>query len=352
MAFLGIDPAVLDHVKSMSDFQQLEQEFQMKKQLALGQLAASQATVAKALMPKQSNLDLLVAHRDSLSPDDPNRPIYDAAITKETTVANPFGTLLAGLDPATGETKYGTPQQAVAGGIVPIPKPERHTAGIDAVTGESRFGTDAEISNGRLLPPSAKAAVAKPLPPQALKMQNEGLDIIGTASSINADLGGIMKQIDDGKLDLGLTSNALNTAQNYLGMSDEKSRNFASFKSSMEQQRNASLRLNKGVQTDGDAQRAWNELFANINDTAQVKQRLGEIQRINERGADLQKLNVDNIRANYGAEPMDYSGYQNVPSALNGGTAPSGLPQGSKLVGTSGGKPVYELPDGRHAVGR
>ena len=138
------------------------------------------------------------------------------------------------------------------------------------------------------------------------------------------------------------------------GMSSSESRNFATFKSNMERLRNESLRLNTGVQTDGDAQRAWNELFQNITDTNLVKQRLQEIQRINKRGAELQKLKVDGIRANYGYEPLDVSPQMNQRPALGGGatgdfgTPPSGparvnsdaeynaLPSGATFVGPDG----------------
>jgi len=173
---------------------------------------------------------------------------------------------------------------------------------------------------------SSESGSPKPprLPVQAVKAQNEGLETIGALSGINADLSGVEKQIDSGQLKLGPVNNLVSKAKNFVGMSDETSRNFASFKSTLEKQRNDSLRLNKGVQTEGDAVRAWNELFQNINDPQLVKQRLGEIQKINSRGADLQKLNVDQIRANYGAEPLDYSNYQNRPAAIGGGQAQGG----------------------------
>lgn len=159
----------------------------------------------------------------------------------------------------------------------------------------------------------------KPLPAAALKMQQEGLDAIGTASSINADLDAVNKQIADGKLKFGPASNLINRGMNAAGMSSEESRNFASFQANMEKLRNDSLRLNKGVQTDGDAQRAWNELFSNINDTEVVKQRLAEIKRLNERAVDLRKLDIDNVRSNYGHDPLDTEKYTKVPTALNGG---------------------------------
>jgi len=170
-------------------------------------------------------------------------------------------------------------------------------------------------------------APPKPLPAAALKMQQEGLDAIGTAKSINADLDAINTQITDGKLDFGPVSNLYNKARNATGTSTEASRNFASFQANMEKLRNDSLRLNKGVQTDGDAQRAWNELFSNINDPKVVQQRLGEIRALNERAVQLRKLDIDNVRQNYGHEPLDTTGYEKQPAALNGGNkAPPAAP--------------------------
>ncbi len=128
-------------------------------------------------------------------------------------------------------------------------------------------------------------------------------------------------QIDAGKLKLGPVSNIASQARNMAGMSDEQSRNFQSFQSTLEKLRNDSLRLNKGVQTEGDAQRAWNELIKNINDPKVVKQRLGEIQKINARAANLRKMNIDSIRSNYGMEPMDTSGYEKQAPAVGGGAS-------------------------------
>ena len=157
------------------------------------------------------------------------------------------------------------------------------------------------------------------LPTSALKMQQDDLDAIGTASSINADLGALAQQIDSGKLKLGMVDNLTAKAKNFVGASDESSRNLATFQATLEKLRNDSLRLNKGVQTEGDAQRAWNEMIANINDPKLVKQRLGEIQKINERAVNLRKMNIDVIRSNFGVDPMDTSRQQNVPAAVGGG---------------------------------
>lgn len=170
---------------------------------------------------------------------------------------------------------------------------------------------------------------SEPLPAAVLKQRQGELDAIGTASGIQADLAKFEKQIDDGKLSFGLAGNRINRGMNATGLSSEESRNFASFQSGMEKLRNDSLRLNAGVQTDGDAQRAWNELFANINDTNVVRQRLREISQLNARAAELRKNNVDLIQQNYGREPFDFSDYER-PMSKQGRDQPQ-QPQAPQL---------------------
>lgn len=162
------------------------------------------------------------------------------------------------------------------------------------------------------------APQAKPMPAAALKLQNEELDAIGTASTINSQLENAIGQIDKGELKLGPLANVKNAGLNIAGMSNPESRNYASFKATLEKLRNDSLRLNKGVQTEGDAIRAWNEVLSNINDPKLVRQRLSEVSALNKRAVELRKLNVDNIRANYGHEPLDVSQYT-APKGASGG---------------------------------
>lgn len=162
------------------------------------------------------------------------------------------------------------------------------------------------------------------LPTSALKLQQEELDAIGTASAIQSDLAAIKTQVDTGKLKLGPVQNLLSAGKNMAGMSDENSRNYGTFKSTLEKLRNDSLRLNKGVQTEGDAVRAWNELLANINDQKLVSKRLGEIQKINERAANMRKMQVDSIRSNFGLEPMETGQYESQPAVVGTPSAPAG----------------------------
>ncbi|MFD9887687.1 hypothetical protein ACFWZT_40230, partial [Streptomyces alboflavus] len=151
---------------------------------------------------------------------------------------------------------------------------------------------------------------------------------MGLVGSINADLGAIQQQVREGKLDLGPMANKISEGRNWAGISSENSRAYASFMSTLEKLRNDSLRLNKGVQTEGDAKRAWNELLANVNDPKLVEQRLGEILAINQRAAELRGLANDSMRANFGHEPMDYSQYLKLPAAVGQGGAPAGASGG------------------------
>lgn len=215
----------------------------------------------------------------------------------------------------------------------------------DATRAQSKEQFNVREARERATPPAGSAAATqlKPMPTAALKMQQADLDAIGIASATQADLSAIEQQVKDGKLDFGPISNLADKGLNMAGYSTEASRNKASFKSSLEKMRNDSLRLNTGVQTDGDAQRAWNELFENINDEGVVLQRLGEIKRINARAVQLRKMNVDGIRANYGRDPVDTSKYEGVGSAL--GAKPVQIKNAADYAKVPSGA-EYITPDG------
>lgn len=189
----------------------------------------------------------------------------------------------------------------------------------------------------------APAKPAKPLPVAALKMQQDSLDAIGTAGGINADLGAVLQQVESGSLQLGPVKNAVGSVRNTLGVSNENSQNLATFKATLEKLRNDSLRLNKGVQTDGDAQRAWNELLSNINDPGVVAKRLKEIRSINSRAIELHNDNLGNIRSNYGAQPIDTTkratqkpAIESAVKRINSDDEYNALPSGATFIAPDG----------------
>ena len=149
------------------------------------------------------------------------------------------------------------------------------------------------------------------LPVGAQKIQDDHLNAIGVSAGVNDQLNTAIAQINSGKLRLGPVENAISAGANYMGASTENSRNFNSFKATIEKIRNQTLLLNRGVQTEGDAQRALNELFGNLNDAQVVKQRLREIQQINQRAIALRQQQVAQIRADNGLSDIDYSRFTN-----------------------------------------
>lgn len=179
----------------------------------------------------------------------------------------------------------------------------------------------------------ARAAASKPLPASISNAQTELLGDIGLSGSIASDMGAYEQLLADDKLNLGPMSNMWNSTRNFVGLGSDESKNYASFRSSLEKMRNDSLRLNKGVQTEGDAQRAWNELFANINDEGVVKQRLAEIQQINARGSAIKADLLNQIRDDYGRERIDTSKYFNQAPVVGGGNNPAAGVGGWKYLG-------------------
>lgn len=218
----------------------------------------------------------------------------------------------------------GAMRQAPAVSLATIQDPQDPSKSIivDARTG-NRIGAAPGEKNAKL-------------PSSALKLQQEEIDAISTSGGIIADTKALAKQIADGKLNLGLVSNAINSGRNAIGLSSPEGENLASFKSNLQKLRNDSLRLNKGTQTEGDAVRAMDELMQGINDPAVVSRQLTRINEINQRAVALRKANVDIIRNNYGVAPLDSSSQsQQNPAIGLGYTQPQNapaMPSGFKVI--------------------
>jgi hypothetical protein len=153
-------------------------------------------------------------------------------------------------------------------------------------------------------------------PSQAfLRLEGDDLKDVQLAGSIASDLDSYAKKIDTGKMTLGLAANLGSTAGLTLGMANQNAREIGSFRATLAKLRNDTLRLNKGTQTEGDAVRAFDELFQNINDQEFVRKRLDEIKQINIR-AQAQRITAINDRRELsGYDPIDESKYLTQPSA-------------------------------------
>lgn len=141
------------------------------------------------------------------------------------------------------------------------------------------------------------------------KSEDEDFFAIDTSGGITQDIGTYIALIDDDKLKFGAVEGLVDSGLSLFGLSDEEGINSAAFDTFLEKLRNDTLRLNKGVQTEGDAQRALNEIIANKNDTDVVRRQLVRLKDLNERAIELRKRNINRRRESQGVEKFDFSDY-------------------------------------------
>ena len=164
----------------------------------------------------------------------------------------------------------------------------------------------------------------KPMPPSIAKQQDELIGEMSTSGNMEADLNSIISGISSGNLDLGILNNQWLKFRN-TGMLDSspESQNFANVLATLQKNRNDSLRLNKGTQTEFDAQRAWAELLGEdeLNPSLPKDEDLlvSGLQRIADynRRASLEKgVRIDTLRNEYGKEPIDTSSFSNKKPSI------------------------------------
>lgn len=184
-------------------------------------------------------------------------------------------------------------------------------------------GTLTHIKDGgQIVDPKPTKSSGGQLPASALKLQNESVDALRNASNISADAAGIIKQIDDQALNFGLVADIGSKARGSFNSRTDQDVAREQAKSTIQKIVNQSLMLAKGVQTEGDAQREAATIVDNLNDTKTVRAALSRLVDINERSKTLHKYNIENIRSNFGADPLDLSSIENVNSALGATESP------------------------------
>lgn len=185
----------------------------------------------------------------------------------------------------------------VSGGL-----PNLSTPKAEVVPSGYRMGVDGrslEPIPGGPADPASKPS--KPWTPAGLAKYNEVRTDVQVATTLNTMMDDMTALFNDAAFELGPIHNKKYEALNWAGQSTPQSQAYAKLKSNFEKMRNDSLRLNKGVQTDGDAQRAWNEILQNMNDKELVKARLTDIKRYNEFALNEKQLQMENFTAEFGA---------------------------------------------------
>jgi hypothetical protein len=153
-----------------------------------------------------------------------------------------------------------------------------------------------------------QGSAAKPLPVGALRIVDDANQALASTGVSTAIVDRAIAALESGKVQLGAIRNAESRARNFAGKSDENSRAYADLQQTLEKLRNNYLLLAKGVQTEGDAQRAWNsEIGESVqNDNALALQQLKKAKDMTQRAADAQNNRIGTVRSNYGQDaPAD-----------------------------------------------
>lgn len=210
----------------------------------------------------------------------------------------------------------------------------RQAAGIDA----AKFGME---RSGQWNPGGKSAGgtlgdSGKPLPVGALKDLLAVEDALGGTAVLNDIIQKNAARLADGTLKISPQNAALAWGRTGLGMATEGDVALNEWKSDLTKIVNESLRLNKGVQTEGDAQRAANELMS-ANDPRTAAAALARLAKFNRQAVELHTRKQDIINANYGrigtpgVTPRDFGGTLGDPPSARG----PGLPaQGGPAPGT------------------
>lgn len=188
---------------------------------------------------------------------------------------------------------------------------------------------------------ASASAVSKSLPPAIYKIVDEASQAISTANGADSI---IQTALDDlKKVDLGAANNLFSRVKNMAGASDPASRAYVGIKQGFEKLRNNYLLLAKGVQTEGDATRAWNsEIGQDVqydNDLAQ--QQLMKAQTMISDMLEAQSNRIESAYATYGAARPAAS-RPSVPAPTPNSTVPSfateaeaqaaGIKPGTKVI--------------------
>lgn len=221
--------------------------------------------------------------------------------------------LLDGLDQRqTGQLQRQRLQQEIQAGGLAIDREQALGSILAGLNNPNLKGEERDqAERSYLIQADPKAYMANstkggnPLPAAIQRLEDDDLSAIGSARTMNSELARIDNQIASGELSLGMMANTKSSVLNAVGAGDQNARNYASLNSTLEKLRNESLRLNTGVQTEGDAQRAWNELVTNLKNPELVRQRLAEISALNDQAMAIRTGIINNRRTGQGAAPLD-----------------------------------------------
>lgn len=186
-------------------------------------------------------------------------------------------------------------------------------------------------------------------PTAVINAEETDTNEIRTAAQLQDDTSAWLQRLNSGQVNLGGPQNLFNSTLNVLGMGGEETADLQELTAFANRLVNESLRLNKGVQTEGDTIRASNEMLGNLRNPEVVKRQMQVLNDLNERVLSARLQGFKERRARYGLPEFDPSGIiPTRPSPYARGDQ-GGVPLPPELQGTPDGSSV-EGPDGRRYV--
>ena len=148
----------------------------------------------------------------------------------------------------------------------------------------------------------------KPLPSALQKAEEDDIEAVMSMQNINTDANKFFNFIQDGELEFGLFDNIDDAWKGWWGNQGREEELSSEFKIFIQKLANDSLKLAKGVQTEGDAERVGRELLSayDQNNSRLIKNRLLKMQEINQRTINIRKALLKNRRISQGAKPFDF----------------------------------------------
>ena len=173
---------------------------------------------------------------------------------------------------------------------------------VDPVTGESKIIENTDVKNYLEEQAIKRQTKNVNLSDKQIEAQTDELDNISATNDLLSDTDGFLDLIDSEMLEFGLLDSVGDATMPYnpfMGEpADQEARNSAAFDRYISRLRNELLRMAKGVQTDGDAQRAIDEIVTatESRDTEAVRQALEDLRKVQKRTIDRYKAKVQNRR--------------------------------------------------------
>ena len=148
----------------------------------------------------------------------------------------------------------------------------------------------------------------KPLPPALQKVEEGDIEAVMSMKNINTDADKFYNFIQDGELEFGRFDNIEDAWKGWWGTQGREEELTSEFKIFIQKLANDSLKLAKGVQTEGDAERVGKELLSayDQNNSRLIKNRLLKMQEINQRTINIRKALIKNRRISQNAKPFDF----------------------------------------------